>query len=67
MIWLIFLFLILTAVVLFLWIRERRYLKKKTSEIMSDAAWRDIVREREAALSKRRRFREALDQAKSKG
>ncbi len=67
MIWLIFLFLVLTAVVLFLWMRERRYLKKKTSEIMSDAMWRDIVREREAVLHKRREFREALERAKSKG
>lgn len=62
-----FLFLLLTAVVLFLWIRERRFLKKKTSEIMSEPVWRDIVQEREEALAKRRHFRETLEKAKGKG
>lgn len=62
-----FLFLLLTAVVLFLWIRERRYLKKKTSEIMSEPVWREIVQEREEALAKRRHFRKTLEEAKGKG
>ena len=61
---LIFLFLILIGLVLFLWIRERRTLKKKVSETMSESVWSEIVEEREALLRKRRAFREALEKAK---
>ena len=61
-----FLFLGLMALVLILWVRERRYLKKKTSEAMSEGVWGDVVSEREAALKRRRHFRAALDQAKQK-
>lgn len=67
MLFLSILFLLLIFFVGFLWIRERRYLKKKTSEAMSDAAWKEIVVEREVNLEKRRRFREALERAQSKG
>jgi len=56
----------LFAAMVFIWLRERRYLKKKTSEAMSPAVWREIVKEREAALQKRRQFREALERAEKK-
>lgn len=62
--WILFLLLILIAGGVYFWMRERRYLKKKTSQTMSDAVWREIVQEREAELKKRRQFREALDKAK---
>ena len=58
------LFLSLMALVVYLWVRERRYLKKKASEAMSTRVWKDVVAEREAALKKRRHFRQALEQAK---
>ena len=63
---LIFLFLALMGLVIYLWVKQRRYLKKKTSEAMGDSVWQDIVGEREEALKKRRLFREALERAKKK-
>lgn len=63
---LIFSLLSLIGLVLYLWLRERRYLKKKTSEIMGPAVWREIVAEREASLKKRRLFRDTLEKAKQR-
>lgn len=60
------LFLSLLGVVGFFWIRERRYLKKKTSEVMSEKLWTEVIAEREEALEKRRRFQEALERAEKK-
>lgn len=60
------LFLVLLMLVLYLWMRERRFLKKKTSEVMSKEVWQEILQEREEALKKRRTFREALEKAKRK-
>jgi len=54
------------ALVVFLWQRERRYLKKKTSGAMSDAVWEEVVKEREAALETRRKFKSVLDAAQKK-
>lgn len=62
----LFLVLILFAVTAFFLLRERRYLKKKTSEAMSPAVWREIVKERETSLQKRRQFRDALEIAKKR-
>lgn len=53
----------LIGLVLYLWLRERHYLKKKTSEIMGPAVWQEIVAEREASLKKRRLFRDTLEKA----
>lgn len=60
------LFLAAIALVIFLWWRERRYLRRKTSETMSDETWGEILEEREIALRKRRLFKQALDQALKK-
>lgn len=54
----------LIGLVVYFWIRERRYLKKKTSEVMGPSVWREIVKERETSLSKRRLFRDTLEKAK---
>lgn len=62
----VILFLFLLATVVFILLRERRYLKRKTSETMSPAVWDEIVKERETSLQKRRHFREALERAKNK-
>ena len=62
----VFLFLALMGLVVYLWVRERRYLKKKTSEAMSETVWQDVVSEREEALKRRRLFREALGRAQKK-
>ena len=61
-----FLFLLLLGLVIYLWVRERRYLKKKTSEAMSERVWKDVIGEREEALQRRRKFRDALDKANLK-
>lgn len=47
----------------FFWVRERRYLKKKTSQAMGKDVWEDILQERSEVLKKRRLFKEALEQA----
>ncbi|MBI4125147.1 MAG: hypothetical protein HY466_04375 [Deltaproteobacteria bacterium] len=54
------------GIAFYLWRREKRYLKGKTSQGMSGAVWNEIVAEREAALKKRRSFRQALADAKTK-
>lgn len=56
----------LASLLLYIRLRERRYLKKKTSEAMSETVWKEIVEEREEALKKRRHFQEALKQAAQK-
>jgi len=61
---------ILVFVLLFclflVWWRERRYLKRKTSEVMSETLWREIERERAENLEKRRRFRETLREVQNR-
>lgn len=63
---LVLLFSLLIGLVIYLWVRERRYLKKKTSEAMSERVWKDVIEEREEALKRRRKFRESLERAKQK-
>ncbi|OGQ04769.1 MAG: hypothetical protein A3F82_08065 [Deltaproteobacteria bacterium RIFCSPLOWO2_12_FULL_44_12] len=63
---LILLFLGLMGLIVTLWIRERKYLKKKTSETMRDEVWQEVVKEREEALEKRRHFRDILNKTKSR-
>lgn len=57
-------FISLLAVAGGIWWRDRAYVKKKTSETMSERVWEDILKEREDALKKRRLFRETLERAK---
>lgn len=59
--WLISGFLICISVVIFIWFRERRYLKKKVSEVMSDETWSEITEERELAMRKQRLFKATLE------
>ena len=65
MIGILLLFAGLMVGLIFFWLKERRVLKRKTSEVMSKSVWNEIVHEREAELKKRRAFREALEKAKS--
>ena len=55
---------LLALIVGWFWRRDRQYLKKKTSEAMRAEIWREIESERIANLEKRRKFHDALDQAK---
>jgi len=52
------------ALLVYNYIRERRYLKKKTSEAMSRKMWGEIEEEREAALKRKQAFDEAMNEAK---
>ncbi len=52
------------ALLIFNYIRERKYLKKKTSEAMSSELREEIEQEREEALKRKREFDEALKDAK---
>lgn len=52
------------ALLIFNYVRERKYLKKKTSEAMSRKLWTEIEDEREAALKRKEAFEDALKNAK---
>lgn len=57
------LFLIALGLLAFNYLRERRYLKKKTSESMSTETWEEIEAEREASRERQKKFHEALEEA----
>lgn len=59
-------FLVAMTLVFLLWWWDRRKLRRKTSETMSDETWGEILEEREITLRKRRLFKQALDQALKK-
>lgn len=59
-------FLGLMGLVLYIWIKEKRYLKKKTSETMSDMVWEEVEEEREEALRRRHAFRQILEKTEEK-
>lgn len=46
--------------------RERRYLKKRTSEAMSRKLWTEIEEEREAALKRKHAFEDAMNDVSKK-
>ncbi len=52
------------ALLIFNFVRERKYLKKRTSEAMSRKLWSEIEEEREAALKRKEAFDVALKDAK---
>ena len=54
------------AGVAYIYIQDRRYEKKSVKESMSDSLWDEIAAEREAALLRAKKFRQALDSAKKK-
>jgi hypothetical protein len=55
------------ALLVFSYIRDRRYERKKTSQAMSRELWAEIEQERQEALARRERFRTALGEAQEKG
>ena len=57
-------FLVVVLLLVYTRIRDRRYEKMKTSEAMRPELWEEIEREREEALAKREKFREALKKAR---
>lgn len=69
MFWIIFgliVFVSIIAGVIGMYIRDRRFENKSVAETMSDEMWDEIASEREANLLKAKKFKEALDKAKSK-
>ncbi len=46
------------------YVRDRRYLRKKTSEAMGKELWNEIMQEREASERRRDHFRQALREAR---
>lgn len=66
MIWYIIaliLFLVAVGLMLFQYLRERRYLGSKTSQAMGDQLWQEIQDERESSKERKEKFRAALKQA----
>ena len=60
------LFLIAIGILIFNYVRERRFLKRKTSEAMSEEMWEEIEAERDAARERQRKFHDALEEAQHK-
>ena len=58
--------LFLIALLLLVWrfIRDRRYLRKKTSEAMGPDLWSEVQEEREESQRRQDAFRSALKDAK---
>ena len=61
------LFAIAIGILIYSRMRDRRYEKLKPSEAMSEEMWEEIEEEREAALTRREKFTEALNEAEEKG
>ena len=52
------------TLLVFNFVRERRYIKKKTSEAMSEELKKEIEEERFDALTRKQKFDDALESAK---
>ncbi|MFA4972012.1 MAG: hypothetical protein WC683_05315 [bacterium] len=48
-------------------VRDRRYMKKKTSEAMSRELWTEIEEEREDGRQRQEKWQRALGEARKKG
>lgn len=57
------LFCVALVLMLYIYVRDKRYLKKKTSSTMSENLWNEIQEEREASKQRRDKFRAALHEA----
>ena len=55
------------ALLIFNFIRERRYERLRTSQAMSRELWAEIEEERQASLARREHFQKALHEAQGKG
>lgn len=65
MIYIFILLLILTVLyVMYSFIKDRRYVGKRTIESIGKELWFEIDRERQEAIEKGKRFRKTLDDAK---
>ncbi len=60
------LFILALTLLIFNYVHDRRYMKKKTSEAMSAELWKEIQIEREASLERKKRFKQALEEAEHK-
>ncbi len=68
MFWIIFgtiVFVLAIAGLAYVYVHDRRYEKKSVVEAMSRPLWDEIAREREENLEKAKKFKEALEKAKS--
>ncbi len=69
MFWYIILVVVLVLAIIlvgYFYITERRYLAKKTSEVMSQEIKEDIEAEREQALERKNKFQKEMNKAKEK-
>jgi hypothetical protein len=61
---------IAAAVALFLliyiFVRDRRYVRKKTSEAMSRELWAEIDEERQGSMARREGFKKAIEEAQKR-
>lgn len=59
-------FVAMIALVVALFIKDRKYEKRSVTEALSRDMWDDIAKEREEGLEKARKFKEALSKAAKK-
>lgn len=63
----ILIFLAALGIILYLYLRDRRREKSSVVETMGDRLWDEIARERDDALLKSKKFKQALEQARHGG
>ena len=51
---------------IYTFVRDRRYMGKKTSEAMSRELWAEIDEERQEAMARREGFRRAIEEAQKR-
>jgi len=52
--------------IIYTFVRDRRYMRKKTSEAMSRELWTEIDKERQEAMDRGEGFRRALGEAEKR-
>jgi hypothetical protein len=62
--WGIIIFILAVAVLVFFYVKDRRYEKKSVAETMSEGLWDEIAKDREDAIERSKKFKEALEKAK---
>ena len=61
-----FLFVVMIAMLIYSFVRDRKYMRKKTRDAISEDLWEEIQVEREENSLRRERFTKALKDAENK-
>ncbi|MBI2092295.1 MAG: hypothetical protein HYY43_03960 [Deltaproteobacteria bacterium] len=64
MFWGIIVFISAVALLVFFYVKDRHYEKKSVAETMSENLWDEIAKEREGAIERSKKFKEAIEKAR---